>query len=63
MSFSHLFVDRVGHYADRWRIMRASARIRRLIDALPPHIRKDIGWPDTPLAEFVRRDGEGPSRS
>ena len=25
---------------------RRRARTRRAVEALPPHIRKDIGWPD-----------------
>ncbi|MEO9614204.1 MAG: hypothetical protein ABJG86_14805 [Nitratireductor sp.] len=62
MSFSHTLVHRVGRFAGRWRTMRDRARTQRLICTLPAHIRKDIGWPDTPLADFIRRDGDGPSR-
>lgn len=62
MSISNTLVHRVGHYANRWRAMRDRARTTRLIAALPQHIRKDIGWLDIPLADFIRHDGDGPSR-
>ena len=62
MSFSHTLVHRVSHFAGRWRTMRACARTQRLVGTLPEHIRKDIGWPDIPLADFIRCDGDGPSR-
>ena len=63
MSFSQMLVHRVSHFAGRWRTMRARARTQRVIGTLPEHIRKDIGWPDIPLADFIRCDGDGPLRS
>lgn len=39
----------------RWRAYRQNMKARRLIDNLPPQLRKDIGWPDA-LPDRARRN-------
>ncbi|WP_421915934.1 hypothetical protein [Mesorhizobium sp.] len=34
------------HYVGKIRTMRNEIRTQRFMNALPPDIRKDIGWPD-----------------
>ncbi|WP_189501718.1 MULTISPECIES: hypothetical protein [unclassified Mesorhizobium] len=36
----------VQHYVGKIRTMRNEIRTERFLNALPPSIRKDIGWPD-----------------
>lgn len=50
-SFTPLDIAR--HYFGKLRTLREDLRTERQILALPPSIRKDIGWPDG----FVRRGG------
>jgi hypothetical protein len=33
--------------ATEWQAARQEARTRAIVNALPPEIQKDIGWPDT----------------
>jgi hypothetical protein len=36
----------VQHYVGKMRTIRNEIRTQRFMNALPPSIRKDIGWPD-----------------
>ena len=36
----------IRHYAGRIQTMRDDMRTKRIMNALPASIRKDIGWPD-----------------
>ncbi|APH70220.1 hypothetical protein [Aquibium oceanicum] len=47
----------VGRIAAGWRAWRDEVRTESLINRLPPHIRKDIGWPDTHPSRQARRAG------
>ncbi|CAG1016248.1 hypothetical protein RHIZO_05324 [Rhizobiaceae bacterium] len=49
-TFTPLEIAR--RYLGKIRTLRDDIRTERQISALPPSIRKDIGWPDA----FVRRD-------
>lgn len=40
------FISALRHYATDWQAARAELRTRRIIDALPLEVQKDIGWPD-----------------
>lgn len=54
MSTSPGFLALFDDVYARWLSHRASARTRRIVQNLPRHIRKDIGWPEAPLPD--RRD-------
>ena len=45
----------IRRYAGKLRTLRDEARTRRLIGALPRHIRMDIGWPDLFTEQRRRR--------
>ncbi len=53
MSLTPDFVTMVGDTIARWRSYRSSARTRQIVEGLPRHIRKDIGWPDTTLPDRI----------
>ncbi len=40
----------LGEQFHRWRSRRRRAHSARVIEALPAHIRKDIGWKDNAIA-------------
>lgn len=40
------FISTLRHYANDWQAARTEIRTRRIIDALPLEVQKDIGWPD-----------------
>ena len=45
------FIMMVEDTIARWRSYRTNARTRRIVQSLPRHIRKDIGWPEAPLPD------------
>ena len=45
MSRSPVIVSLIGEMLARFRDHRAELRTRRIVAELPPHLRKDIGWP------------------
>ena len=51
MSLTPDFILMVEDTIARWRARRSNANTRRIVTALPRHIRKDIGWPDAPLPD------------
>ena len=57
LPFTPAIFRRISRYAGRIRMMRDNIRAERVMNALPPELRKDIGWPDM-LAE--RRAGRRP---
>lgn len=40
------FFSTMKRYAGKARTIRNEIRTRRILNALPPEIRADIGWPD-----------------
>jgi hypothetical protein len=44
----------VQHYVGKIRTMRNEIRTQRFLNALPPDIRKDIGWPDMYEGRHIR---------
>ncbi|MEX0405774.1 hypothetical protein ABGN05_08885 [Aquibium sp. LZ166] len=54
---SRSYLGVVGRMAAGWRAWRDEVRTEHLINGLPLHIRKDIGWPDTHSARLSRRAG------
>ncbi|WP_157016448.1 hypothetical protein [Mesorhizobium xinjiangense] len=47
-------LGRIDGQRARWRALRDEIRTERILNELPAHIRKDIGWPD---ARGGRLDG------
>lgn len=45
----------IGRYAANWRALREEIRTERILNALPPEVRKDIGWPELYAGRRVRR--------
>jgi len=37
---------KIGHYLGKAQTLLNQRRAERILNALPPHLRKDIGWPD-----------------
>lgn len=54
---AHGFIRLVGRVAADWRIWRDEVRTENLINGLPDHIRKDIGWPEVHSSRPRRRAG------
>jgi hypothetical protein len=46
MSFASSFRTSFSRFVARRREIRAAVRTERILGALPPHVRKDVGWPD-----------------
>ena len=53
-AFNPTIFRALARYAGKIRTMHQDIRAERMMNALPPELRKDIGWPDM-LAE--RRAG------
>jgi hypothetical protein len=45
----------IGRYAANWRALREQIRTERIMNALPPEVRKDIGWPELYAGRRARR--------
>lgn len=45
MNPMHAFRS-LRRYAGKLQTLRNQVRTQRALDALPPHLQKDIGWPD-----------------
>ena len=45
-SFNSGLIGAFRQYAGKLKTMRDEIRTRRMLDALPAELRKDIGWPD-----------------
>lgn len=53
--FSRSFIGAIGRYTAGWRALRDEIRTENVINGLPNHIRKDIGWPDSRAARRSAR--------
>ncbi len=51
------FVSAFAGQFHRWRARRQQVRTVRIVEALPPHIRKDIGWRDNAITRNDRIRG------
>ncbi len=56
-NFTPALFRAVGRYAASLRAMRDEIRTERMLNTLPPSIRKDIGWPDNYPVRHARRGG------
>jgi hypothetical protein len=56
-NFTPALFRAVGRYAASIRAMRDEIRTERMLNTLPPSIRKDIGWPDNYSARRARGGG------
>ena len=46
MSFASNFRTSLTRFVAHRREIRAAVSTERILGALPPHLRKDVGWPD-----------------
>lgn len=46
MSIAIALQTSLSRFIARRREIRSAVRTERILGALPPHVRKDIGWPD-----------------
>jgi len=56
MPQNSAFLGFVEDVIARWRSHRQSARTRRIVEGLPPYLRKDINWPAS-MPDQARRLG------
>jgi hypothetical protein len=49
------FLRTMKHYVGKVRTLRNEIRTERMLDALPPEVRADIGWPDIHAARRALR--------
>ena len=54
-TFTSGFLGTFRQYAGKLKTMRDEIRTRRMLDALPADMRKDIGWPDRYHSELRGR--------
>lgn len=52
------FYASLSRLTTQWRSDRSRTRTQRILDALPPEIRKDIGWPQSNSAPSQGTTGD-----
>jgi hypothetical protein len=49
------FLTAAARRMARWKALREEVRTERILNGLPAHIRKDIGWPEVRAGRIARR--------
>lgn len=61
-TFFNRPIATLARYAEHAQRRREQIRAQRVLDGLPEHLRKDIGWPDRELERESRVPEAKPSR-